>query len=78
MKGGTVMKVQNIKAFLFNQAEYRITDGKSDVMLKVDYANNAFAIEELGQNADQKLKSEIAEIAQDLLKRKHGVNFAGR
>lgn len=72
------MKVQNIKAFVFNQAEYRISDGKSDVMLKIDYANNAFTIEELGDNADQKLKSEIVSIAEDLLKRKHGVNFAGR
>jgi hypothetical protein len=72
------MKVNNIKAFLFNQAEYRISDGESEVLLRVDYANNAFVIEEIGKNADRKLKTEITEIAQDLLKRKHGVNFAER
>lgn len=72
------MKVHYIKAFVFNVAEYRISDGQHEIMLTVDYSHNTFTITGDVAKIDTQLKTEIAAIAHDLLKRKHGVNFAGR
>lgn len=42
---------------------------------KVDYEHNTYALESKGGN-NEPFRKEVANIASDLLKRKHDVNFA--
>lgn len=60
-----------ITKFYLDSAKYLIGDDKEAVLLRVDYKNNVYSYSE-------KLKKEVGDIAQDLLKRKHGVNFADK
>ena len=69
----------SIKRFEFDTAQYRLSDGGGDqVTLQVDYKNNRFHILGSSPVANPAFRAEIAEIAADLLGRKHGVNFADR
>lgn len=66
-----------IKEFVFGTAEYFISDGNGDkVKLKVNYFDNYFEIVGLGELENSEFRKEVAKKAKDLLKRKHGVNFA--
>lgn len=69
------MKVKFIKSFMFQLAEYKISDGERSVILKINYQANKFSIEHQTQISDT-FKNELEEIAKDLLLRKHAVNFA--
>ena len=69
------MKTKHIKSFIFSQASYQLSDGKNIIKLEIDYQNNRHNFKKLiGENS--KMEQEAAEIADDLLKRKHGINFA--
>ena len=67
-----------IKSFVFDYAQYEVADESGNKgLLKVYYKTNTFDVETAGLNG-KKLKTEASKIAKDLLKRKHGVNFAGK
>jgi phage tail tube protein FII len=71
--------LKTIKKFEFDSAHYRLDDDSGDsVMLEVDYKNNHYHIAGADQLANPAFRQEIAEVAADLLSRKHGVNFAKR
>jgi hypothetical protein len=68
--------LKNINSFVFNYAQYEITDISGNRgLLKIDYKNKTHSYEGI---ADQDLTLELNKIARDLLSRKHGVNFANR
>ncbi len=71
--------LKQITAFVFGKASYHI-EGKNGerIVLTVDYQNNDFAIEANQTQRDQEFELEVKTIAADLLKRKHGVNFANQ
>lgn len=72
-------QLKNVQKFTFETAQYRIDDGNGGtVRLWVDYKNNTFSIDEGVCLQNRALRREAAEIAANLLKRKHGVNFAER
>lgn len=58
-------------------ATYKISGDHDEVLLNIDYKNNRYSID-AQKISDEKFKKEIQKIARDLLKRKHGVNFAER
>lgn len=67
-----------IKSFFFDRAQYLIDDelGHKGVLI-IDYKNNVYEIKVTGDNADD-LVSEASDVAEDLLSRKHDVNFASK
>ncbi len=68
---------KHIKRFMFGSAKYYVNDGNgSDVILKVDYEHNTYSLEDTGRSINEPFKQEVVSVAADLLKRKHGVNFA--
>ncbi len=70
-------KPQTIKHFFFGFAQYRVSDGKGDeVLLKVNYQDNVFHIESLGDECNDLFRQELAQFAMGLLKRKHSTDFA--
>ena len=70
------MKSKYIKKFVFDKAQYFVGDGNgNDAVLQIDYYSNTFEIKSK-QNIDQDFQFELEKKANDLLKRKHGKNFA--
>jgi len=70
--------IKHINSFMFQRAQYLLSDGRSgSAVLKVDYAGNTYEISD-SSTVDEAFKAEIHRVAQDLLKRKHGVNFVSR
>lgn len=70
-------KLNKIKTFVFDTAQYRIGDSRGAVgMLVVNYFENTFKI--VGNELESGAKKEISAFAKDLLKRKHGKNFADK
>ena len=66
-----------ITSFTFGHAVYYASDGAGDsVVLRVYYARNRFRIESRGQRVNPDFRAELAAFARDMLRRKHGVNFA--
>ena len=66
-----------IKSFLFDKASYNLSDGKKDyITLDINYKENTYNAISKGESENRKFRSEIEEIAKDMLARKHGVNFA--
>lgn len=78
MKGGKTIKVQSISKFIFNKAEYLLEDDSGSLLLKIDYFHNSFEIEQQTATITKALSNEAKRIADDLLSRKHGINFAER
>ena len=72
------MKIDTMKKFIFNKAEYLIEDTPGAVLLRVDYYHNSYEIEQQSNNMSEELIQKIHKIAKSLLKRKHGVNFVER
>lgn len=64
--------MSNIQEFSFDHAVYKIVADGSQFYLKVDYKNNEFKLEGDIPKNTKKVKL----LATDMLKRKHGVNFA--
>lgn len=72
------MEERSIKSFVFDSAAYKVSDGADSALLRIDYRRNTFVIE-----SDQPLTSgaflaRLKEVAVDLLRRKHGINFVDR
>ena len=63
--------MKKITKFYLNRASYIVGDDVRTDLLMIDYKNNEFKY-------GGKLPSEVSKIARDLLKRKHGVNFADK
>jgi hypothetical protein len=69
--------LKHITNFVFNYAQYDVTDDKgSHALLKINYKDNDYSVDFVNDKQDPDLKNEASNIAQDLLSRKHGVNFA--
>ncbi len=67
-----------IARFYFDNATYRVADeNDNEVLLMVDYKNNRFELVEQEARAKDFVEK-VGLIAVDLLKKKHGVNFAGK
>lgn len=60
-----------ITKFYLNKASYLVGDGIRTDLLIMDYKNNEFKYE-------GNLDKEVGKIARNLLKRKHGINFADK
>jgi hypothetical protein len=66
-----------IKAFSVGTADYHVVSRQGDeVVLRIDYKNNTYGLEKMSKNLDEQFRQEIADVALDLLSRKHGINFA--
>ena len=64
---------------MFGMARYQVGNSSgSSVTLTIDYENNRFDLSQDGSTADKAFLLEVKRVAQDLLQRKHGVNFAER
>jgi len=73
------MKTKYIKSFLFQKAQYRLEDKLGNtVILTINYWEGEYEVKTLLfiDDSIDKLNDEATGIAQDLLKRKHKVNFA--
>lgn len=72
------MKItESIQEFIVGVARYHVVGTQGDkVTLRIDYKNNTFEFEKGSKRLDQQFQQEVSEIARDLLRRKHGVNFA--
>jgi hypothetical protein len=69
---------KHIKSFIFDYAQYQLGDNSNgSVLLQVDYTNNKYKLKSTGV-VNHSLDTEAKKIARDLLKRKHGVNFANK
>lgn len=68
-----------IKKFILGQAQYLVGDGNGEeVLLKIDYEKNKFSILDTGKKNNKNLQNEARKVAEELLERKHGVNFANK
>jgi hypothetical protein len=71
------MKTKYITRFEFDSAQYKIDNNLDSLLLQVDYKNRKYKI--VSKNKlSKEFTNEVRKIARDLLKRKHGVNFAER
>jgi hypothetical protein len=69
--------LKSIKSFVFNYAQYEIADAAGNKgLLKVNYKDNTYIVDFNSASKSRDVKTEAGLIAQDLLQRKHGVNFA--
>lgn len=70
-------QAKSIERFIMGTAHYYVSGtGGDEAVLLIDYRNNSYALEKRGEFLDQAFEHDISTIAQDLLRRKHGVNFA--
>ena len=70
-------KHKSIKRFMFGSAQYNVSDGNgSNIVLRIDYEHGTYALEDKDKIPNGPFRQEVASIALDLIKRKHGVNFA--
>jgi len=80
-RAGDVMKLIAIKSFMFDNAQYIVADDNGNqLMLTAKYKANEFEIKVLKSSGVglKSLKKEVGVVAEDLLGRKHGVNFASK
>ncbi len=70
-------QTKSVQEFIVGAAHYYVSspDGSSAV-LRIDYRGNTFTIERRSKRLSRLFRLEASEIAQDLLQRKHGVNYA--
>ena len=74
-----MVRKKHITSFRFDYAQYKVEDSLGNkVLLKVHYAANEYQIEGIHLPISQVFRRELATIASNLLKRKHGVNFVDR
>ena len=72
-----MIKHKPMQRFMFGTATYVVSDkAGSVIMLKIDYEHNVYALDDAGAASNEGFRQEVAAIAADLLRRKHGVNFA--
>lgn len=67
-------ELKNIKTFLFDKAQYRVSDSRGNKgVLKVNYKNGSYQIK--GNALEKSALKEISAFADDLVARKSGKNF---
>jgi len=70
-----MQKLKKVKTFVFDKAQYRVSDSSGNTgLLQINYANNPYEMS--GAMLDKPAVAEIRLFAEDLLRRKHGRNFA--
>lgn len=70
-------KAYTIRHFFFNFAEYRVSGGSSDeVLLRVYYKDNRYEIVSVKGQENRAFRKELSAFAEDLLRRKHNMDFA--
>lgn len=71
--------LQKTKVFLFNKAQYDVEDayGNKGILL-VNYKKKKYKVKSLTSKLHEDSIQELTEFAEDLLNRKHNVNFAGK
>ena len=63
-----------IRSFIFDRAQYYVSDEKGTmILLKINYKENNFTLEKT-KRVSEDFTKEIEEVAEGLLKKKHGVN----
>ena len=73
-----MQNLKYIKKFSFGSARYTVSDGQDEAYLDIDYENNKYKVAKRVGETNGELKKEAEKVAQKLLKRKHGVNFADK
>jgi hypothetical protein len=74
-----MLKAKSIQQFIVGVARYYVSSRDGDeAVLRIDYRNNTYAIKSRNKLLGRTFQREVAEIAEDLLRRKHGINFAER
>lgn len=74
-----MQKLKHVDNFVLDHAVYRLTDGEgNEVTLFVEYAKNKYSIENKGGVPSGKFSTEVKQLAEGLLARKHGANLAER
>ena len=72
-----MQNLKHIKSFKFDYARYNLSDSLGDdVVLQVNYKDNNYVVKSKTKLKNKKFRVEIDEIATQLLKKKHGVEFA--
>ena len=75
LRGDFSLLIMTIDKFYLQKAEYLLGDESgSEVVMKINYAAGKFRL--VGKQSE--LKKRVALIAQDLIDRKHGVNFSDK
>lgn len=70
---------ENIHAFIVGAAHYYVSSKEGDeVVLRINYQKNTYIIKKGIGQLSRVFREEVSKVAQDLLDRKHGVNFAER
>ncbi|OGY40359.1 MAG: hypothetical protein A2570_03735 [Candidatus Brennerbacteria bacterium RIFOXYD1_FULL_41_16] len=74
-----MIDIKHIKTFIFNHAQYKMSDEKgNEIILKIDYKNNSYSLKNISKTVNKSFRTEARMIARDLLRRKHGINFADK
>lgn len=50
----------------------------NEIILKIDYKNNSYSLKNISKTVNKSFRTEARMIARDLLRRKHGINFADK
>ena len=74
-----MIQTKHVKKLLFKSAQYYLSNEASQtIILAVDYEHNSYEIHAKTEPSSAVFRSEAEELAQDLLRRKHGLNFAAQ
>jgi hypothetical protein len=74
-----VIQTKHINSLVFKSAQYYLRNERNEgLTLSVDYERNSFHLEGDSEKLDTIFRQEATKLAADLLKRKHGLNFARR
>ena len=72
-----MQNLKHIKSFKFDYARYNLSDGLGDdVVLQVNYKDNNYVVKSKSKSKNRKFRTEIDQIASELLRKKHAVDFA--
>lgn len=70
-------QTESIQGFVIGAAHYYVSSSEGEeVTLWVHYQDNTYIVEKRSESLSRMFEQEVSRIAQDLLNRKHGVNFA--
>ncbi|HSW99536.1 MAG TPA: hypothetical protein VLH38_00705 [Patescibacteria group bacterium] len=72
-------QAKTIQAFMVGAAHYVVSGTNGDeAVLRIDYQHNTYSLESQRTPLNPAFQQEVSEIAEDLLRRKHGINFANK
>lgn len=74
-----MQKLKHVAHFTLDHAIYRLSDEKgNEVVLFVEYAKNKYSLQNRRGVLSKKFNTEVRQLAEGLLARKHGANLANR